>query len=305
MKKSTKRLLTQAAAAVGANAYIPGYIGGAIFKGPTKMLCFPGLNCYSCPGAFLSCPIGSLQAMLASAKYHFSLYVLGTLLLFGLIAGRWICGWLCPFGLIQDLLYKIPGKKLHVKKGLSRLQLLKYAVLLILVVMLPLLVLNDFGTGSPWFCKYLCPSGTVFAGVPLVASNESLQASVGLLFDWKIAAAIAILVLSVFLYRFFCRFLCPLGAVYGLLNKLSLYRMRVDGAQCTHCGACKDACKMDIDPVKTPNNAECIRCGGCVSACPACALSLGFRDKARARSCGGKSANINWKNCTNIDKKAR
>jgi ferredoxin-type protein NapH len=289
MKHETKRLLGQTGAVVGMNAYVPGFINGTIFQGPTKAFCVPGLNCYSCPGALASCPIGSLQAVLASMKYSVSLYVTGLLLLFGMIAGRWICGWLCPFGWLQDLLHRIPGRKLKVPQKVSWLRFAKYAVLISLVILLPMLAVNEFGQGDPWFCKYLCPSGTVFAGIPLTAANENLRLTLGLLFAWKMTIAGLILAASVFIYRFFCRFLCPLGAIYGLLNRISLYRMRIYKERCTSCGACKEACKIQIDPVKTPNSIECIRCGACTTACPNHALCLSFSDKAKGKQAQGES----------------
>jgi polyferredoxin len=223
-----------------------------------------------------SCPIGALQAVIGSAKYNFSLYVTGMLLLFGMIAGRWICGWLCPFGLLQDLLHRIPGTKLKVPARLRWLRFTKYAVLLVLVILLPMLSVSATGLGDPWFCKYVCPSGTLLGALPLMAANGPLRNAAGLLFAWKLGFALAIALLSVFIYRFFCRFLCPLGAVYGLLNRLALCRMRLEKSKCTQCGACTAACKLDIEPFKTPNSPECIRCGRCRKACPHGALCMAF-----------------------------
>lgn len=279
--KRRKRLLVQAGAAVGSNAYIAGFFAGSIFKGPTKYVCLPGLNCYSCPGAIGACPIGALQSVLASAKYNISLYVTGTLLLFGLALGRWICGWLCPFGLIQDALHSIPSKKIIVPKRFSWLRFTKYAVLAVLVILLPSLIVNVAGQGDPWFCKYICPSGTVLGAVPLVSANPQLQGLLGGLFVLKASIAAALLVLSVFLYRVFCRYLCPLGAIYGLLNKLSFYRMSVAEHACAGCGKCSSVCKMGVEPSKAPNSCECIRCGDCVASCPYGALSVGFTQKGK------------------------
>ena len=170
------------------NGYAAGFAKGTIYKGSSKLLCVPGLNCYSCPGAFGSCPIGAFQAVISSRNYQFTFYVTGFLLFFGALFGRFVCGWLCPFGLIQDLLYKIPFvKKLRKLPGDRWLRLLKYVILAGFVIVLPLIVLDIVGQGQPWFCKYICPSGTLFAGIPLVASNPALQSALGWLFNWKVA----------------------------------------------------------------------------------------------------------------------
>ena len=277
MKLFWKRYITQFFATLLGNGYIKGFLEGKIFQGKSKYLCLPGLNCYSCPGALGSCPIGSLQATLNSFKYKVSLYVSGIILLFGMALGRWICGWLCPFGFIQDLLYRIPSKKVRVPRPLRWLKYLKYVVLVVMVILLPALVVNVVGQGDPWFCKYICPSGTVMGAFPLLSVDEGLRTALGPLFWWKVGLAVAILVSSVFLYRTFCRFLCPLGALYGLLNKVSLYRMRLIEDRCIHCGACERACDLDINPMKTPNSAECIRCGDCRVACPTQALQTNIR----------------------------
>ena len=131
MKKISKRRYTQLIAAVLYNCNIRGFAGGTIYKGAAKGLCAPGLNCYSCPGATLACPLGSLQSGLLSSRYRFSYYVLGTILLMGILFGRLICGFLCPFGLVQDLMYKIPIRKvLRRIPGDRYLRYIKYAVLL-------------------------------------------------------------------------------------------------------------------------------------------------------------------------------
>ena len=251
------------------NGYAAGFVRGNIYKGGLKKLCVPGLNCYSCPGALGSCPIGSLQATLCSRDYSFAFYATGFLLLFGAVLGRFVCGWLCPFGLVQDLLHKIPvPRKWKKLPGDRWLKWLKYAILVGFVVVLPLTVLDIVGQGQPWFCKYICPSGTLFGGIPLVAANPGLQGALGWLFTWKAAILGVLLVLSVFVYRPFCRYLCPLGAVYRLFNPIAFYRYRVDESKCVDCGLCRKTCPMDLPVHKTPNSFECIRCGDCRRACP-------------------------------------
>ena len=263
------------------NGYVQGFLTGRIYQGASKQLCVPGLNCYSCPGARFACPVGALQAVLSSGQYRVSLYALGLMAAFGLFLGRFVCGWLCPFGLVQDLLYKIPlGKN---RKGVSRkkknlpghryLIWLKYVVLALFVVILPMTVTNIVGMGDPWLCKYICPSGTLLAGIPMTALNEGLREAAGLLFRWKLLVLLAILFLAVKWYRPFCKYLCPLGAFYGFFNRIALYRLQVNGDRCIRCGQCQTACGMDIRVWEDPNSMECIRCGACRSACPAEAIT--------------------------------
>ena len=280
--KQHARTLVQLAFAALTNGYAAGFAQGKIYRGPGKLVCVPGLNCYSCPGAVGSCPLGSLQAVLTGRTHKFPFYVLGFLLLFGALFGRLVCGWLCPFGLVQDLLHKIPFvKKLRRLPGERALRYLKYAVLVGFVIVLPLVVLDIVGQGQPWFCKYICPSGTLFAGIPLIASNPPLRAALGWLFTWKAAILLALVLLSIVLWRPFCRYLCPLGAIYGLFNPVAVYRFRIDEDRCTDCGACKAACKLDIDVRRTPNSAECVRCGACRRACPHGAIRTGSKNAAQ------------------------
>ena len=265
--------------------YAAGFMRGNIYKGPLKFICVPGLNCYSCPGALGSCPIGAFQSVLASRNYHFAFYVSGFLIFFGALLGRLTCGWLCPFGLVQDLLHKIPvPKKRKLLPGDKFLKYLKYVILIGFVILLPLTVLDIVGQGQPWFCKYICPSGTLFAGIPLVAANPPLQAALGWLFTWKSAILIGLVLLSLWVYRPFCRYLCPLGAIYGLFNPIALYRFQVDADHCTHCGRCQKACKFDISVQNQPNSPDCIRCGDCIRACPHGAIRSTLR---RRPSAGG------------------
>lgn len=251
------------------NGYAAGFLQGKIYKGPLKAVCLPGLNCYSCPGALGACPIGAFQSVLASREYRFAFYVVGFLMFVGALAGRFVCGWLCPFGLVQDLLHKIPlGKKRKKLPGDRWLKYLKYVILAGFVIILPMTVLDLVGQGQPWFCKYICPSGTLFGGIPLLAANEPLRQVAGWLFTWKAAILAVLLVLSVFVYRPFCRYLCPLGAIYGLFNPIAFHRLHVDKAKCVDCGLCQKVCPVDLPVQKTPNSPECIRCGKCRKACP-------------------------------------
>lgn len=109
------RGLIQAAATLVTNIHLPNFAKGGIYQGAGKTVCVPGLNCYSCPAASGACPIGSFQSVVGSSKFNFSYYVTGTLILLGVLLGRFVCGFLCPFGWLQELLHKIPGKKFSTK----------------------------------------------------------------------------------------------------------------------------------------------------------------------------------------------
>ncbi len=257
------------------NAHLPGFFRGTIYQGPLKKFCVPGMNCYSCPGALGACPIGALQSLLDGRRRRFPFSVAGFLAGLGLLAGRLVCGWLCLFGLLQELLYKIPLPKLTVPDKLDRvLRRLKFAVLLLLVVMLPLLWRSELGVGEPFFCKYLCPVGTLEGGIPLVLLRQELRSAVGFLFYWKFTLLGLVLVASVFIHRPFCKYLCPLGAFYALFQKVSILRLGLDKAKCVSCGKCAQACHMGVSVTVDPNSAECIRCGRCIRTCPTGALSF-------------------------------
>ncbi len=275
--KTHPRAFVQLCVTALSNGYAVGFARGTIFKGRTKGLCLPGLNCYSCPGALGACPIGSLQAVLTSHEYGFSFYVVGFLLAVGALCGRFVCGWLCPFGFFQDLLHRIPfPKKLRRLPGEKALRLLRYVILVGFVILLPMFVADAYGLGKPWFCAYLCPAGTLEAGIPLTLASAALRDAAGWVFRWKILLLILLILLSLVVYRPFCRYLCPLGAVYGLCNPVSLVRLKVDPGACVQCGVCQDACPLDIQVWKKPNGTACIRCGKCVRACPCGAIQAPF-----------------------------
>ena len=276
--KNNLRLIVQAIWTALTNGYAYGYLEGKIYTGKAKNICVPGLNCYSCPGAFGACPIGALQAVLDSSKFRFSCYVLGFLMMFGSLFGRFVCGWLCPFGLVQDLVHKIPlFKRIKRKKlpGHKFLIYLKYVILILFVIVLPSVVTDFSGSGSPWFCEYICPSGTLMGGVPLVLANPWLKSAIGGRFFWKVALLCAFLICDLIVYRPFCKYVCPLGAIYGLFNPIALYRFEIDKNACTECGMCQNICKMDIKVYENPNSRECIRCGECKKTCPNGAIKFG------------------------------
>ena len=238
----TKRKLMQLYFALLFNANLKGFVTGNIYQGGSKKVCAPGINCYSCPGAVAACPLGSLQGAF-SADHSTLYYVGGILLLYSILFGRMICGWLCPFGLVQELVHKIPTPKLKKSPVTRLLSYLKYVILVFFVFIIPIMyAFRD--TPLPAFCKYICPAGTLEGGIGLLSNavNESYFSMLGPLFTWKFLLLVSIIVGSIFIFRLFCRFLCPLGALYGLFNGISLFGVKVEKSKCTDCGACVEAC---------------------------------------------------------------
>lgn len=268
--KPTKRRIIQLYAALLTNANLKGFGTGYIYIGDTKYACVPGMNCYSCPGAVGACPLGALQNALNATNTKLPYYIFGILLLYGFLFGRWICGFLCPFGLIQDLIYKIKTPKIKKNRLTRTASYLKYILLIVFVVFIPLLYAGKMPL--PGFCKYICPSGTLLGAGGLLSNikNENLLGMLGPLFTWKFLLLIVFLVGMVFIFRFFCRFFCPLGAIYGLFNKISLLGMNLDKSKCVDCGLCVGECLMDVKHV---GDHECISCGRCVNVCPTNAIT--------------------------------
>jgi len=288
MARQRTRRWVQAAAALGFNAYLPNWLKGEIFQGGIKGTCLPILNCYSCPSAIGACPVGALQNFMAALRFNlsvavhqFGFYVIGFLGAVGSLVGRIPCGWLCPFGLIQELVHKIPSPKLRIPHGLTYT---RYVITALFVFALPLLLVDEYGYGQTWFCKWICPDGTLIAGIPLSALNSGIRAQLAFMFKWKMAVLVLFLAWMVLSMRPFCRTACPLGAIFGLFNKVSVFRMTIDEGTCTSCGKCAKSCPLDIEVHTKPNSPDCIRCLKCVDSCAMGSIGYEFlRAKAPAR----------------------
>ncbi|MGV1100181.1 4Fe-4S binding protein [Thiovibrio sp. JS02] len=250
-----------------------------IYQGPLKVICAPGLNCYSCPAATTYCPMGSIQQLMGNLRFalengqhYFGFSVIGIIGVLGGMFGRMICGWACPFGFIQEVLHKIPTRKFRIPRILSHG---KFMFLVMFVFVLPLVLVDEFGAGNPWFCKFVCPAGTLEAGLPMILLQPNLRNSLGLLFLNKFVILIACLVWAIFSSRPFCRTMCPLGAFYALFSRVRLIRLHLDETKCTNCKACHHVCPMGVKFNESPDDTECITCLACMNkACKFDAISL-------------------------------
>lgn len=288
------RLAVQLLVTILSNGYVYGFVKGKIYQGGLKYACVPGLNCYSCPGALASCPVGALQSLLNQRGVSVPFGMIGFFFVVGSVLGRFVCGWLCPFGLVQELMHKIPLFK--KKKRLPFHNILKYGKYVTLFFLVGIGSLFLFGGYAkvPAFCKYLCPSGTLFGAIPLMVADASLRSQAGGLFFWKLGILFLIILLSVKVYRPFCQYLCPLGAIYGWFNRFSLVQIRWEKERCVSCGACERACPAGLSACEISCSSECIRCGRCIEVCPEKCLrfsgaSFGGRAAEAGHNDGGRA----------------
>lgn len=248
----------QLAMSIGANGYFKSFLANppAVYQGTGKAFCVPILNCYACPSALFSCPIGTIQHFMVVRQIPY--YIIGYLGLIGTIIGRMPCGTLCPFGYYQELLYKLPSFKIRIPPFLRSF---RFFVLVGLVIVIPWI------TSENWFSK-LCPMGTLVGGLPWVTISAEVRSMIRDLFWIKIAMLIFFSVSSIIAKRPFCQTTCPLGTIYGLFNRFSLVRLRWEASKCTHCRKCQEICPMEIAVWEGENTGHCIRCLDC-TACEA------------------------------------
>jgi ferredoxin-type protein NapH len=269
IKLTDLRRATQLFAVLWANSYLGVFFTRTMYKGPLKASCTPFLNCHACPTATFSCPIGTLQHYMAARRVPFLL--VGQVGFVGMLVGRMPCGWLCPVGLIQDLLHGLKLGHVQVSKAWGHV---RYVVLGLLVVAIPWL------TGEHWFSK-LCPQGTLIAALPWVlwnpvdpATGDPVIAADAFrwLFITKMAILGAFVLSSLLIKRPFCRVICPFGLILSFFNRVSLFRLEVSST-CNHCDVCQKLCPVDIKVYEDANSDQCIRCLDC-TAC-ACVTKTG------------------------------
>ncbi len=239
-----------------------------------KHLTIPAFNCYACPWATISCPIGLLQNFVMNGQVP--TYVLGTMGAVFVFVGSAFCGWVCPFGFFQDAIDFVknlfkkknikPRRKPQVKNNSKDFSLITRLIVLVATLVLAIRYVDTI------FCK-LCPIGTIEATFPYQIAN-------GFSYNIWLGARIGILILLIIMFfiisRFWCRYLCPIGALAGPSNKISLLKLYHKGDNCNGCNICKDVCPLDIDVVKDLNSTRCTRCADCVDKCPKGHLAFGL-----------------------------
>jgi ferredoxin-type protein NapH len=218
-------------------------------------LIFPGIHCYACPWAITICPIGLAQNLIVFGTVPY--FWIGMIVVYGLAAGRGFCGWFCPFGTLNDLL---SFRKVRILKSVS---FSKYVVL-------AGTLLAAWAFADTLFCK-LCPVASVEASIPYLILGVARVNRPFLIHMGTLAVTLAGMLL---IARFWCRYLCPMGALLSLFNRVSFLRLKLDKMRCSECGACASDCPMGIQPHTEHDNHNCIKCGRCVDGCSLHALSM-------------------------------
>lgn len=234
-------------------------------------ICSPVFHCYSCPLATFACPIGIMGQY--AGLHAWPLLAMGTLLVVGSLFGSLVCGWACPFGLLQDLVAKIPTPKLRLPGWLG---ITRYAVLIGLVFLVP----YYWGDDNPWFICRVCPAGALEASVPFSVQQSLAQHAIIWPSLTKAIILVVFLVSMLFLRRPWCTLFCPLGAIFGLLNYLSVVFLRFKPELCHDCDLCRDLCKYHGTSERRGSDLRCIRCLECTK-CRALSITTVFhREKA-------------------------
>lgn len=229
-----------------------------------KWFCNPVLSCHSCALSWFACPIG---VYVHYSGYHlFPFLAVGMVLLLGSLFGRLLCGWVCPFGLVQDLLHKIPSRKFALPAWTAYG---KYLVLVLGVFLLPFI----FGENTLLsFCR-VCPSATLQVALPALVARGFHPLGPAVLV--RLGVLGVILLAAVYSRRAFCKTICPIGAILAPLNFVSLWVVKTPTERCVSCKKCDRACTMGVSPsanikAGTPasRQPDCIACHECAGACP-------------------------------------
>lgn len=212
-------------------------------------------HCYACPLASFACPIGILGQY--SALHLVPVLAIGVLLLVGALVGSLACGWACPFGFLQDLLAKIPTPKFRIPTWMGAG---RFLTLFGLVIAVPYF----WGEKSPLFFCALCPTGAIESRIMRSALGyPNITISV---IKWT--SALIFLAMALFAHRPWCSIFCPLGAIFAVFNRYSIFYLKFKTDSCSECNLCRSRCKYGVKIDQSINNSACIRCLECTT-CPA------------------------------------
>jgi len=209
---------------------------GLFTLGEITFTCNKGVLCSNCPFSFGICPIGTVQRLSFIKSFPFY-FTAASIIVTGLVLGTLSCGWACPVGFIQDVLRSCGLSEVKIP---NKFKIFRYFTLFLAVLLLFMELRFHFfsSRGIELFNGFVIIGGAI------------------------------LLTMALFIKRPFCRLLCPLGLIYGKLNKLSPIKAVLNLKECVACGKCSKVCINDINPVKEINGDLCAKCFNCVKVCP-------------------------------------
>lgn len=217
-------------------------------------VCAPVFHCYSCPLATFACPVGVLANF--AALHLFPFVAVGILIAAGVFLGTVICGWICPFGFFQDLAASVPTPKYDLPSWTSYG---RYVVLFVSVLAVPY-----FLGAEHWLfiCRY-CPAGALEGAIPSIISDAASGNSIVIPNTLKITVTVLVVGAMFVKRRPWCRVLCPLGAIFSIFNRFSVFSLKVNPKTCNNCKSCHSLCKYGLEPDTDADNSRCVRCLEC------------------------------------------
>lgn len=234
-------------------------------------VCGPVFHCYSCPLATFACPIGVLANF--SAIHVLPLLALGTLLIVGAVFGSLVCGWACPFGLLQDLMARIGLPKFEPPAWIGHL---RYAVLVGLVLLIPYFYGEEHAL---FFCR-VCPAGALEAALPNTVRTALGSGAIAWPSTLKSVILVTFLASALVMWRPWCTMFCPLGAIFTLFNRSSVFFLRYHPDRCGDCGLCRRLCRYGGNREGLAADLQCVRCLECAK-CKAVTVEHVFHNPDR------------------------
>lgn len=266
MKTQLKRTLSQVLIFLSANLGPLGVKTG---------FCYPFFYCNSCPASTSACPLRALEVGVFQNSFKWKLLLFPLLIIgfFGVLTGRAICGWACPIGLLQRATAPVARKlkKVPVIKKIANLPIEPKLRYIKYVILIGLVFLSTAFIG--FMFTDVCPIGFLTGTIPTLALFSDGFVPNPVFFVPALIIFILFLILIFTVERGWCRYFCPLGALFAPFNKISILHVaRVEEEtfqkECIHCNACSNVCPMGIDVTKLNRDPECILCGKCIEACP-------------------------------------